>query len=63
MKQFMKGYAELHRLEIVHRDLKLANIFVTKGRIVLADLGFAIESSRCNQKFEYNVGSPFYMPP
>lgn len=42
MKQFLKGYAELYRLKVVHRDLKLANIFVRKGKAILADFGFAI---------------------
>jgi|LakMenE01Jun11ns_1017448.scaffolds.fasta_scaffold6084697_1 serine/threonine protein kinase len=43
MKQFIKGYAELYRLRVVHRDLKLANIFVKRGVIKLADFGFAID--------------------
>lgn len=63
MKQFLKGYGELYGLRVVHRDLKLANIFIRKGRAVLADLGFAIEAEKCTDKFDYNVGSPFYMPP
>ena len=47
----------------MHRDLKLANVFIKKGVIKLADFGFAIRSDRCLDKFEYNVGSPYYMPP
>ncbi len=42
MKQFLKGYAELYSLSVVHRDLKLANIFIQKGKAILADFGFAI---------------------
>ena len=42
MKQFLKGYSSLYSLQIVHRDLKLANIFIRKGKAILADLGFAI---------------------
>lgn len=42
MKQFLKGYGELYGLKVVHRDLKLANIFIRKGKAILADLGFAI---------------------
>ena len=63
MKQFLKGYGQLYNLKVVHRDLKLANIFIAKGRAVLADFGFAIDADRCLEKFDYNVGSPFYMPP
>jgi len=50
-------------MSIVHRDLKLANIFIRKGVVKLADFGFAIHSDRCLEKFDYNVGSPYYMPP
>eukprot|EP00919_Chromeraceae_sp_WS-2016_P057332 GHVR01135892.1.p1 GENE.GHVR01135892.1~~GHVR01135892.1.p1 ORF type:complete len:104 (+),score=2.59 GHVR01135892.1:1691-2002(+) len=63
MKQLLKGYAELYRLKVVHRDLKLANIFIKNGVVKLADFGFAINASNCNEKFDYNVGSPYYMPP
>jgi len=34
-------------MNIVHRDLKLANIFIRKGVVKLADFGFAIHSDRC----------------
>ena len=44
MKQLLKGYRELYGLRVVHRDLKLANIFIRKGKAILADLGFAIEA-------------------
>jgi serine/threonine protein kinase len=47
MKQFLKGYAELYTINVVHRDLKLANIFIRKGKAILADFGFAIESEKC----------------
>jgi serine/threonine protein kinase len=40
----MNAYRELYELEIVHRDLKLANIFIKKGVLKLADFGFAIRS-------------------
>jgi serine/threonine protein kinase len=59
----MAAYRELYELAIVHRDLKLANVFVRKGVIILADFGFAISSEMCNRNFDYNVGSPYYMPP
>jgi serine/threonine protein kinase len=59
----MNAYRELYELSIVHRDLKLANIFVKQGIVKLADFGFAIDSDKCMEKFDYNVGSPYYMPP
>lgn len=47
LKQLMNAYRELYELSIVHRDLKLANVFVKQGIIKLADFGFAIDSDKC----------------
>lgn len=63
MKQFINGYQEIFKLGIVHRDLKPSNLFVKKGKIKIADFGFAIPVEKSNQVFIYNVGSPYYMPP
>ncbi len=44
----------------MHRDLKLANILVHKGEIVIADFGFAkLGQSMTNT----NLGTPYYMSP
>lgn len=42
MKQLINGCRELNQLGMIHRDLKISNIFVTGGKIKLADFGFAI---------------------
>ena len=47
MKQLLNAYNELYMFKIVHRDLKLANIFIKKGTVKLADFGFAISSEKC----------------
>lgn len=63
LKQVINGYKELNSIGIIHRDLKLSNLFVKKGKIKIADFGFAISENKCNNIFGYNVGSPYYMPP
>ena len=42
MKQVLRGYKELYNLGLIHRDLKLANVFITKGKVKIADFGFTI---------------------
>ena len=63
MRQLINGYKGLFQLGIVHRDLKLSNLFIRKGKIKIADFGFSIPANMCNNNFTYNVGSPYYMPP
>ena len=63
------GLVYLGQNNIVHRDLKSANIFLHNGRAKIADFGFAKEikyisiySYRHNFK-DLNIGSPLYMAP
>lgn len=46
---------------IVHRDLKVANIFIQKGQAKIADFGFAKFTK--SQFKDINIGSPIYMSP
>lgn len=63
------GLVYLGQNNIVHRDLKSANIFLHNGRAKIADFGFAKEIKyisihlyRHNFK-DLNIGSPLYMAP
>lgn len=38
-------------------------MFITHGKVKIADFGFAISERQSNIKLDYNVGSPYYMPP
>ena len=57
-----KGLEYLHSKDIVHRDLKVANIFLRDDGVAkIGDFGFAVKT-RGNIK-DISVGSPVYMSP
>lgn len=41
LRQIMNGLAELHKHEIVHRDLKMDNIMEHEGNYKIIDFGFS----------------------
>ena len=47
---------------IVHRDIKAANILINNGTYKITDFGFA-RSLNGFSHFESLVGTPFYMSP
>jgi len=60
-REMLQGIAYLHKNNLVHRDLKSANIMMsTKGHVKLIDFGLTVDISRCRL---HMVGSPFWMPP
>lgn len=42
IKDVFEGLMYLSEVGVVHRDLKVANIFLHKGRAKIADFGFAL---------------------
>ena len=40
-KDIVSGFIEIAEKGFLHRDLKLANIFLSKGKAIIADFGFA----------------------
>jgi serine/threonine protein kinase len=59
-QQIMNGFFELRKRKILHRDFKLANIFVHDEILIIGDFGFA----KCGQDIgETRLGSPLTMAP
>ncbi len=64
-KQALRGVAAAHRAGIIHRDLKTANLMITRDDIVkVMDFGIAKRQSVTGAtKASTSVGSPLYMAP
>jgi serine/threonine-protein kinase ULK/ATG1 len=60
LMQVMNGFKELHKHKIMHRDFKLANIFLNDDNIVIGDFGFAKSGA---DVAETKLGSPITMAP
>jgi len=45
MKDIVAGFIDMAERNFLHRDLKLANIFLSNGKAVIADFGFAKKHS------------------
>ncbi len=64
--RILKGIAGLHRLSIVHRDIKPDNLHLDgEGRLRILDLGVAASDAASDQRFGEinNPGTPSYMAP
>ncbi len=63
LPQLARGLAAIHRAGRVHRDVKPANVLVTpEGRVVVLDLGLALDVGRGEQEAR-RVGTATFMAP
>ena len=60
LMQIMNGFRELHKHKIMHRDFKLANIFLNDDTVVIGDFGFAKSGVDMTTT---KLGSPITMAP
>lgn len=67
MQQLLNGLYYIHKNFILHRDMKTANILVTKdGKLKLADFGLAravVQASNQTAKYTNRVVTLWYRPP
>lgn len=60
LRQLMRGFVELRKHKILHRDLKLANIYMNKGELVIGDFGFSKAGTDLGTS---KLGTPLTMAP
>ncbi|CAH1245629.1 PLK2 [Branchiostoma lanceolatum] len=64
LRQVAEGVRYLHRLQIVHRDLKLGNFFLTENMDVkIGDFGLATNVEEGEEKRRTICGTPNYIAP
>lgn len=62
--QIAEGLHELHSKNILHRDIKCMNIFLTNNEeIRIGDLGVAKQLTSSKTHAHNQVGTPYYMSP
>lgn len=60
LKQIMNGFLQLRVYKILHRDIKLANLFLDGNRLIIGDFGFAKSGTETTTTV---LGTPVTMAP
>ena len=62
--QVVRAIHHIHELQVLHRDIKLSNLFLKEdGRVKLGDFGIAKVLTDKSKKAKSIVGSPYYLAP
>lgn len=64
MHQILEGVEYLHNLNILHRDIKLGNIFLNyKMEIKIGDFGLSTKLKGAKERRYTTCGTPNYIAP
>ncbi|KAI9905934.1 hypothetical protein PsorP6_014382 [Peronosclerospora sorghi] len=64
MRQLVEGLAYLHEMLVIHRDLKLGNLFLTSEmRLKIGDFGLATRLTNPEDRKRTMCGTPNYIAP
>ncbi|EGV64695.1 kinase-like protein, partial [Yamadazyma tenuis ATCC 10573] len=64
IRESLIGLSAVHKLGVIHRDLKAANILISKeGNVQLCDFGVAAKVSANSLKRTTMAGTPYWMAP
>jgi polo-like kinase 1 len=64
VRGLVQGVQYLHSQKIIHRDLKLANIFLSRnGEIKIGDFGLATKLDTRSERRRTLCGTPNYIAP
>ncbi|CAD8134114.1 unnamed protein product [Paramecium pentaurelia] len=61
--QILNGLSQLHKQNVIHRDIKLANILMHDDLIKIADLGFCKQLQNQDMEVSLCLGTPGTMAP
>lgn len=64
MRQIVQGTKYMHSINVIHRDLKLGNLFLDGNMCVkIGDLGLAAKLAHVNERRKTICGTPNYIAP